>query len=173
MVQEIIKYGFRFVILVLLQVLIFKNIYLGRFIFLLPAILFIISLPFAANRLLVLLLSLVLGLTLDVFYDTEGIFASACLLIGFVRYFLLNLLTPRDGFSDTEVPSAQTMGWPIFFLYAGVMVFIHHFTFFYLEIFRMNDFFTTLLKVVLSSVFTLLLIVVIQFLFYRNTNSNY
>jgi hypothetical protein len=173
MIQEIIKYGFRFLILVLLQVLIFKNIYLGRFILLLPYLLFIISLPFAANRLLVLFLSLLLGLTLDIFYDTEGIFGAACVLTGFLRYYILNFLTPRDGFTDTAVPSSQTMGWPTYIAYAATLVLAHHFLFFYLEIFRFNDFFTTLFKVVVSSLFSLVLIVIMQFLFYRNSSSSY
>jgi hypothetical protein len=173
MIQEIIKYCIRFAIIVLLQVLIFKNIYLGRFILLLPYILFIISLPFSTNRLLVLGIATLLGFTLDLFYDTEGIFAAASLLTGFLRYFVLNFLSPRDGFTDTEVPSSQTMGWPVFLSYAGILVFAHHFMFFYLEVFRFNDFFSTLLKVFLSSIFSLLLIVVMQFLFYRNQSSTY
>jgi hypothetical protein len=173
MIQEIIKYSFRFLIIVLLQVLIFKNIYLGRFILLLPYILFIISLPFAANRLLVLGLSLVLGLTIDTFYDSEGLFAAASVLVGFLRYYLLNFLAPRDGFTSTTVPSAQIMGWPLYLTYAGVSIFIHNFTFFYLEIFRFNDFFTTLLKVFLSTIFSLILIMLMQFLFYKNQSSNY
>jgi hypothetical protein len=173
MIQEIIKYSFRFLILVLLQVLIFKNIYLGRFIILLPYIIFIIALPFSANRLLVIGLALVLGFTVDLFYDTEGIFAASAVLVGFLRYFILNVLAPRDGFTDTAVPSSQTMGWAVFLAYAGILIFAHHFLFFYLEVFRFYDFFTTLLKVLLSSVFTLILVVVIQFLFYRNQSSIY
>jgi hypothetical protein len=173
MIQEIIKYCIRFAIIVLLQVLIFKNIYLGRFILLLPYLLFIIALPFSMNRLLVLGISVFLGFTLDIFYDTEGIFASACLLSGFIRYFVLKFLSPRDGFTETEVPSSQTMGWPVFLAYAGILVFAHHFMFFYLEVFRFNDFFSTLLKVFLSTVFSLLLIIVMQFLFYRNQSTTY
>jgi hypothetical protein len=173
MIQEIIKYVFRFLLLIALQVLLFKNIYLGRFIILLPYILFIICLPFSTNRILVLFASLALGFALDMFYDNEGLFAAACLFTGFLRYFVLMLLAPRDGYTDAAIPSSQTMGWASFLIYSSTLVLAHHLLFFYLEIFRFTQFFTTMLTVFASTFFSLLLILVMQFLFYRNQSSAY
>lgn len=112
------------------------------------------------------MLAFLTGLTIDLFYDTAGIHAAACTLIGFSRHFLLKLLSPRDGYEAGQVPTYVSMG-PIWFLsYSAAMIFLHHLFFFYLEIFRFSEFFTTLLRVILSTIGTFALIYIIQFLFH-------
>lgn len=155
--------------LILLQVLIIQNIRLGAYIILFPYILFILLLPFETPKLLVLLLAFITGLTVDIFYDTAGIHAAACTLIGFSRYYVLRLLSPREGYDPGLSPTIQSMGPVWFITYASIIIVIHHLCFFYLEIFRFSEFFKTLLRVLLSSIGTFCLVYVIQFLF---NNSN-
>lgn len=166
MINEIIKNTIRFLLLILLQVLIVQNVHLGSYIILFPYILFILLLPFETNKLLVMAIAFVTGLTIDLFYDTAGMHAAACTLIGFVRYYLLKLLSPRDGYEAGQVPTFASMG-PVWFIsYSLAMIFLHHLFFFYLEIFRFSEFFTTLLRVILSTIGTFALIYLIQFLFH-------
>lgn len=166
MVNEIIKNSIRFILLVLFQVLIVQNIHLGSYIILFPYILFILLLPFETNKLLVMGLAFITGLTIDLFYDTAGIHAAACTLIGFSRYFILKLLSPRDGYEAGQTPTYVSMGALWFLSYSATMIFLHHLFFFYLEIFRFSEFFTTLLRVILSTIGTFALIYIIQFLFH-------
>lgn len=165
MINEIIKNSIRFVILVLLQVLIVQNIRLGSYIILFPYLLFILSLPFETPKLAVLALAFFTGLTIDIFYDSAGLHAAACTLIGYLRYYVLKLLSPREGYDTGLKPTIDSMGSIWFVTYAGIIIFIHHLFFFYLEIFRFSEFFTTLLRVFLSSIGTFVLVYIIQFLF--------
>lgn len=166
MINNILKNSARFILLILFQVLIVQNIHLGSYIILFPYLLFILLLPFETDKLLVLVLSFLTGLTIDLFYDSAGIHAAACTIIGFSRYYLLKLLSPRDGYETGQVPTYLSMG-PIWFIsYTLSMIFIHHLFFFYLEIFRFSEFFTTLLRVFLSTIGTFVLIYLIQFLFH-------
>ena len=167
MISDLIRNIFRFFFLCLAQVLIFQDLELGRFINLFPYVLFILLLPFITPSWLVLLLSFFTGLVIDFYYNTGGIQASACVLMAFVRTGFLKLFSQREGFEPGMEPTRQFLGTSGFFSYAGVLIFIHHFVAFYLEAFRLSELFITFLRVVLSSAGTLLVVVLIQFLFYK------
>ncbi len=158
----------RFILLVILQVLIVQNINLTGYVILLPYIMVIIILPFETNKLIVLFSSFLLGVCVDYFYDSSGLHAAACTIMGFSRYYVLKYIAPRDGYDIGVKPTVEDMGLEWFLRYAGTLVLIHHFFLFYLEIFRFSEFFTTLLRVILSSIATLVLIYLIQFLFFSN-----
>lgn len=154
--------------LVLLQALIIRNINLGTYIVMLPYVLFIIMLPFETPRLLILGLSFFLGVVMDMFYSTPGLHASACTAMGFARYYILKFVSPREGYDAGVQPTIEDMGLQWFITYAGILVIIHHFVFFYLEVFRFDEFFRTFFRTLISSIFTFLLVYLIQFLFYTN-----
>jgi hypothetical protein len=157
---------FRFIVLVLLQVLIVRNINFGTYFIMLPYVLFIISLPFETPRLLILGLSFLLGISIDIFYSTPGLHASACTTMGFARYYVLKFISPREGYDVVVQPTIEDMGLEWFIKYAGVLILVHHFVFFYFEVFRFDEFFRTFLRVILSSIGTFLMVYLIQFLFY-------
>jgi hypothetical protein len=163
---EIAKNIFRFIFLILLQVLIVQNIELGPYIILLPYTLAIILLPFETPKLLLLGASFLLGVIIDYFYDSSGLHASACTVMGFSRYYVLKFISPREGYDAGVQPCVEDMGLAWFLSYAGTLVLIHHIFFFYLEVFRFSEFFRILLRIILSSIGTFGLIYMIQFLFY-------
>lgn len=166
MTRKVLINALRFVALVLLQVLIVRNINLGTYFVMFPYVLFILALPFETNRLLIVGLSFMLGLSIDMFYSTPGLHASTCTTMGFARYYVLKFVAPRDGYDVVVQPTIEDMGLEWFIKYAGVLILIHHFLFFYLEVFRFDEFFRTLLRVFLSTIGTFLLVYLIQFLFY-------
>ena len=167
MISKIFKISFHFILLILLQVLIVRNIHLGSFVVLFPYILFILLLPFETHKLLVLIISFSIGLVIDMFYDTAGMHASVCTLIGFLRPYIFKILSPREGYEPELIPNVHSMGSTWFITYSAIMIFIHHLVFFYLEIFRFNEFSTTFLRVILSSIGTFCFVYVVQFLFYK------
>ena len=170
MTIEIIRNSVRFVLLVLLQVILVQNINLGAYIILFPYVLFVLMLPFEANKHLVLFVSFLLGVVIDFFYDSSGIHTSACTLIGFVRPYVLKYIAPRDGYDIGVSPVVQDMGLEWFIRYAGTLIILHHLFVFYLEIFRFNEFFGTLLRVVLSSIGTFGMIYALQLIFVSNAS---
>lgn len=168
MTTEIIKNVLRFIIMVLLQVLVIQNINLTSYVILLPYVMVIIMLPFETHRLIVLFASFLLGVCVDYFYDSSGLHASACTVMGFARHYVLKYISPREGYDVGVRPTVEDMGVGWFLRYAGTLVLVHHFVFFYLEIFRFSEFFGTLLRVILSSAGSFGLIYLIQFLFFSN-----
>jgi hypothetical protein len=165
---EIIKNILRVLALILAQVLIIQNVNLSGYIILLPYVMAILILPFETNKLIVLFVSFLLGASIDYFYDTSGIHASACTIMGFARYYVLKYIAPREGYDVGVRPTVEDMGLEWFLRYAGTLIIIHHFFLFYIEIFRFSEFFRTLMRVILSSIGTFGLIYLIQFLFYNS-----
>jgi len=163
---DIIKNIVRFIILILLQVLIIQNIHLGTYIILLPYILAVILLPFETPKMLLLFVSFFLGVIIDYFFDSSGLHAAACTLLGFSRHYVLKFISPREGYDPGVQPNVEDMGLAWFLSYAGTLVLIHHFFFFFLEVFRFSEFFRTLFRAIISSIGTFGLIYMLQFLFY-------
>jgi len=167
MIKQIPRYIISFLLLVLLQVLILNNIQLGGFINPYVYILFILILPFHTPKWLLLILGFLLGLSIDLFTNTLGMHSSATVFIAFLRPFVLKIISPRDGYESETSPTVNFYGINWFIRYSFILVFAHHLFLFYIEVFRFSDFFTTLLRVILSSVVSLLVIFISQY-FYRN-----
>lgn len=167
MIVSILHIILRFFVLVAIQVLILNNVQLGGIINPYLYVLFLLTLPVQTPRVLLLFIGFALGISIDLFQNSVGIHAFACVLIAFIRPSWLKLVAPRDGFEPDESPEIKKFGFRWFLLYSSVLVFLHHLVIFNLEIFRLSDFWTTQLRVVYSSVFTIALIIISQYLLYR------
>ncbi len=167
MVINLAKYLLIFVVAVLLQVLIFNNLLIARVISPFFYLLFILLLPIDTPRSLLLFLSFALGLTIDIFTNTPGVHASATLLTGFLRPGILGLISSRETLESVIAPRVQNMGIQWFATYATFMVITHHLFLFFIEAFTFQGFLITLLRVVLSSVLSVVLILLSQFLIFR------
>ena len=167
MIEKLLRHILRFVTLVLLQVLVLNNIQLGGYINPNLYVLFILLLPVEVPGWLLMAVSFFLGLSIDAFTNTPGMNASACVFLAFCRPYLLKIMSPRDGYETDRPPSIQYMGFSWFIIYASILVFLHHLVLFYVEIFRFTEFFSTFLRVILSTVITVSLILLAEFLLFK------
>lgn len=164
MINRILRYGFFFIVLFLLQILLFNNIKFSGFVNPYVYIMFILLLPAEIPSWLLLILSFFTGLTMDFFSGTPGMHTSATLLAGFVRPYTLMLLAPRDGYEPGSGQSMMVYGFKWFLIYTSVIVFVHHFALFFLEVFRLTGFFHTFLRIILSSLFTVAFIILLEYI---------
>jgi rod shape-determining protein MreD len=165
MTIDIIKNIFRFFLLIFIQILVLNNIQLNGFINPYLYVLFILMLPFETPKWLVMIFSFLIGLSVDIFSDSPGMHAAASTFMAFCRPMVLKIIQPRDGYEFTLKPTISQMGISWFLTYSSILVFLHHLVYFYIEIFRFNEFFAIFTRVILSSIFTLLLIIFSQLLF--------
>jgi cell shape-determining protein MreD len=156
----------RFVFLILFQVLILNNIQFSGYINPYFYIYFILLLPFETPRWLLMLSAFLLGISLDAFTNTFGLNAFACVLMAFVRPFVITTISTGTEFMIGHSPSLKNQGVKWFAYYSVILVLVHHFALFYLEIFRFMEFFQTLLRVLLSSLFTLIIVFIAEYLSY-------
>ena len=155
-----------FVSLVLIQILILNQVQLGGFINPYIYILFIILLPLNTPRYLVLLLGFVMGITIDTFMNSLGIHTAACVFIAYLRPFIVRLISNREE-DRSEYPGLHQNKLIWFLSYVSIMVILHHTVLFYIEVFTFSGFFQTLYHVVISSLFSIFIIVLSQFIIFR------
>lgn len=172
MILLLLRHLLRFLLLVVVQVILLNNIQLGTFINPFLYILFLLTLPVNIPKALLLVVAFCAGLTIDMFQNTPGMHASACLVLAYFRPGWLKIIAPRDGYESDAEPSIRKLGFPWYLAYAAFLVFIHHLFLFFIEVFRFSEFFDTMIRILLSSTLTLLLIIIAQYLTLKPKSSN-
>ena len=163
MINSILRYSLIFIILILLQVLLFNNIEFSGYVNPWIYVMFILLLPCEISAGLLLIIAFFTGLTIDLFCSSIGMHTSATVLAGFVRPYVMRLISPRDGYEPGSDPSMIIYGFKWYLMYTLIIVLIHHTALFFLEVFRFTDFFRTLLRVILSSLFSVTFIVLLEY----------
>lgn len=167
--NSLLKNIVRFALFILVQVYVLDGIHLHQMITPYIYFLFILWLPFRMGRIQQMLIAFVLGFTLDSFRHHPGFHTAACVLIAYVRPLLINLLIPQEG-ADTnyEEPSFKSMGGVVpYMIFIGVLTFIHHAWLFLLEAWQFGNIWYFLVKTLLSTALSLLLIIITEMLFTR------
>jgi hypothetical protein len=130
-------------------------------------VLFIILLPLSTPRYATLILAFLLGLVIDIFSNSLGVHSAATVFVAYVRPLVIRLISPReDDRSDYPGLNQNKLSW--FINYVFIIVFLHHAMLFYLEVYTFANFFNTLYRVILSSLFSIIVIVLSQFLVFRD-----
>lgn len=155
----------RFIALVLIQVLVMNKINFYGFLNPYVYILFILLLPFETPGWLLLLLSLATGLTVDLFSGTMGLHAASTVFAGFMRPYIIKIVGEKPDYDITTQPKLQQMGLKWFMTYALLMIFAHQLFLNMLDVFSFDEFWQTLLRIIVSSLFTFLFIMLIEYIF--------
>jgi rod shape-determining protein MreD len=166
MLKVWIKYSIMFVGLVLFQVLIFNFIQFSGYINPYVYILFVILLPISTPHYAVVLLGFLIGFVVDIFSNTPGIHTSATTFMAFLRPYVFGLISGRE-MDKSDFPGVKQYGFYWFLYYTAILVFLHHIFFFYVEVFTFSHFFQTLIRTILSSFFSIFIIVLSQYLVFR------
>ena len=153
---------FRFVVLLALQVIVFSRLDLFGFLNPYPYILFILLYPVNSNRAGLLLASFFLGLSLDAFLNSGGSHAVACVVLAYLRpsFFKFSFGVSYE-YQTVKINDRLS---PERFSFILISVVTHHLIFYLLEIFRFNLILDVLLRTVLTTLFTLILCIIIIYL---------
>ncbi len=147
------------------QVLILKNSVLFHTAFCFLYIAYLLLLPVEANPLFLMLVGFVMGFFIDMFYDSLGLHALSCVFIMYIRNFWLARLTPQGGYDNSAIPGIAASGLQWFLVYAVPLIFLHHAVLFFTEVGGFQYFGFTIMKVLCSTVYTTIVILIVQYLF--------
>lgn len=157
---------FRFVLLLALQILVFNNMNFGGYVSAFPYILFIILYPVNGNKSNLLMASFFLGLIMDLFSNSGGVHATACVLLAYLRPFFFKF---SFGLSyEYQTIKLNDVLTPERFTFILLAVVTHHITLFLLESFQITFFFDVLLRTFLSTLFTILTCIILIYLIKPN-----
>ncbi|MFT3904354.1 MAG: rod shape-determining protein MreD [Niabella sp.] len=167
--SDLVRNILRFIFFVFIQVYVFNAMpHLHELVTPYLYFLFLLWLPFSIKRGWLLVLGFILGIAVDYFTMTPGLHAAACLLVAFLRPFVINLFAPKDSteFSYRE-PSPKAMGWSAYLLYALILAFAHNFYLIFLEWLSFGSFIRFLMKTITTTAISMLLILIAELLFPR------
>ncbi len=153
----------RFVLLVLVQVLVFNKLNFLGFINPMVYILFLYWYPVKQHRASFIGLSFLLGLSVDFFSDTMAINAAATITIAYLRptimHFVFGINYEFQNFKIQNTTQVQQ------FAFLALLILVHHLVFFALEIFSFANFLLILKKAFSTSLATLVLCILFSSLF--------
>ncbi len=159
-------------ILLTIQILVLNHLNLSGLInpYIYP--LCIIILPLSTNKGFILLSGFIIGLCVDLFQHSYGMHAASMVFIAFIRPYLLRLFNPKEQeVNELMDPYYHGMVW--YLIYTGCIIFMHTFLFLMIEMGTFNQFGWTLLRVLVSASFAILLIWIYLMLTFRKTRKKY
>jgi len=153
-----------FFVYVLVQVLLLRNLVLFNSAFCFLYIAFILLLPIELNTLVLMVIGFVMGFTIDIFYDSMGLHAMATVLVAYLRNYWMATITPQGGYDSGSSATISSNGLQWFIVYALPLVFMHHLVLFFVEASGFALFWFTMLKIVASLMFTMTVVILLQYL---------
>lgn len=153
----------RFILLVLVQVLVFNRLNLFGFINPMVYILFLYWYPIKENRAAFIFQSFLLGFAIDFFSDSMAIHAASAVTIAYMRTAIMRFVFGVNFEFQSFKLSNTTRIQQITFL--TLLIVVHHLVFFTLEIFSLANFLLILKKVSVVGSVTLILCLLFGSLF--------
>jgi hypothetical protein len=130
---------------------------------------FIIWLPFKMTRGWLMVIAFIYGFIMDSFMNNPGFHAAACVLIAYVRPYLISLFISQQG-ADTnfEEPSIKSMGGLMpYAIFMTSLAFLHNVWLIFLEAWRFGNIWYFLGKTIFSTIISVLLIIITELIFVR------
>jgi rod shape-determining protein MreD len=167
--SNLVKNTIRFILFIVVQVyVLFQVDPLHQFIVPYLYFLFLLWLPFNMPRMSLTIIGFVFGLTLDYFAKTPGLHAAPCILIAYLRPFLINILIRKEGSEQNyRSPSVTSMGFAPYATYVIILTIVHNGYLVFLEWLHFGSFLYFVGKVLATTGVSLLLIFVTELLFFR------
>lgn len=166
--SRFLTYGLAGLVYIFAQVMLFNHLTIMEaatpFVFLL----FLFTLPLATPLWLSYILAFVVGLTVDILSEAAptGLHAFSCVLAISLRAPWAAYITASNFRSLAEINfSNQSVVWFASFLLP--LIFVHHLAYFLLEAMQWSLLWVSLGKVILSTLYSFLLIFILTYLFYR------
>lgn len=153
----------RFLALLVAQIFIFNNVNLFGYINPYPYVLFLLVFPFTSNRSLYILIAFLTGLTMDMFGNSGGIHAAACLFLAYLRPYALQFAFGVS-YEYNSIKLSKVTFYERF-VFISVMVLLHHVVLFALEVFNISNILYTINKTLVTSIFTIVLCMIFNILF--------
>ena len=160
----------RFLILMLLQVFVFNYVqwfgFLNPFVYLL----FLILLPLELPKSIQYLIAFATGFIIDAFFKTYGIQAFSCVLLMFLKPYIILIL---NGFKPLDsgvkpLPDVKDFNWIL--LYTFLLVFVHQISVTILETFQWVKWWRIIWSSIANTFFTMFIILCIEYIFYSGKN---
>lgn len=157
----------RFVLLMLLQLLVLNQVYMGGYIMPEIYLLFVLMLPTRMPRVAKLATAFATGLIVDIMAGTLGFHALACTIVAMSRILFADRILTRGEEGGVENPGIRTVAPQYFITYLLLMYAIFFLVLYLTEVLTFRGIADVLIATVASSLVSTLLAIVYQVIFTR------
>lgn len=159
---------FRFLALIVLQVLMLNYVYMGGYIVPFIYILAIMMLPTRMGNIPLLLIAFASGMMVDLFCNIPGFHTFSCTMMAFARILFGNKMLTRDDPTEVvDVPSVHSVPFEVFAVYVLLLSAVYSVTYGMIEAFSFGNFWLTALSMLVNTVVTWVLVMLCQLLVSR------
>ena len=152
---------------ILIQIFVLNEVIFSSYIIPFLYLTIILSLPKGKSTLFLMIISFMTGLTIDIFEGQLGLHSTSCIIIAFLRSKILSILSNSKTLSNEDNIRLNNLGALQFFVYSSTLIFLHSLVLFFIVDFEIGNIFNLIIKTILSTLITLLLIFVNE-LYYIN-----
>ena len=156
-----------FLVIIPLQVLVFRNFVLYGVGFNFFYLFCLLLLPVEISAIVGMLIAFATGVVVDLFYHTMGIHAAAAVFLMFLRHYWLRINGPRSGYEVNQFPTIPNYGFSWYITYALPLILIHAITVFLLEAGTIGLFGQSLLRGLITGIISFIFIVLTQYFFFK------
>ncbi len=153
-----------YILIFALQVLLFNHLDLSAFLVPQVFIILLITLPLQTKKIYQVLIAFGLGILADFFVSTPGIHTSACLSLVMMRMAILNTQDLKEEIANKLSYTARNVGVLPFSYTVLILVFFYHLYVFWIGSIGAINMYNLLVTTFISSVFSLTVIAIFQFL---------
>ena len=156
-----------FLTYILVQIFVLNEVVFSSYIVPFLYLTIILSIPKGKSILFLMIISFVTGLTIDLFEGQLGLHSTSCIIIAFLRPKILSILSNSKTLSIQDNIRLTNLGALQFLVYSSTLIFLHSLILFFIVYFEIGNIFNLIIKTILSTLATLLLIFVNE-LYYIN-----
>ena len=156
-----------FLVYILIQIFVLNEVVFSSYIIPFLYLTIILSIPKGKSILFLMIISFLTGLTIDIFEGQLGLHSTSCIIIAFLRPKILSILSNSKTLSNEENIRLNNLGALQFLVYSSTLIFLHSLILFFIVDFEIGNIFNLIIKTILSTLATLLLIFVNE-LYYIN-----
>jgi len=156
----------RYILVMLLQVLLFNQLQLWGACHPYIYILCLLMMPITLSHSASMMIGAAAGLVMDIFCNTLGIHMASCILLMFIRPYLLGVIV-NDKERLNEQISLRALGMEALVKYVVILVLLHHFTVFLIAAWSWSHIGFICLETLVSSTITIGIILGYNILKYK------
>lgn len=148
----------RYIVVMLLQVLLFDQLQFFGFCHPYIYILCLLMLPITLPHSVDMIIGAVIGLIMDIFCNSIGVHMAACILIMFIRPYLIGAIVSDKDRLNEQI-NLHSIGMEALIKYVVILVVVHHLTVFLLAAWSWHHIGFVLLETLVSSTITIAIII--------------
>ena len=153
-----------FLIVFFLQVIVFEKTYFFNSVIFSPIIFYFILFNYNKNSFSELTFAFLIGIILDIFNDSLGIYSLSISLMVFFRNYWIPFYFPFDRITSNKFYNSYELGIQSFFIYSFPLIFFFNSFLYIFELYSISFLPILILKILLSTFLNFILILILQLL---------